>query len=136
LKLWGRVLARLSGALEEKLVWSSLTGADFIKTNTSENDLSEVIDELIINMPQVKVVVIIYETTKHPSNPPAEGSGEEQSSVALIYSMKNINSLDLVKEFNPTGTKTMARAAINKPGPEAEKEIIGSITEKLGKLPI
>ena len=123
LKLWGRVLARLSGALENKLVWSAIKKEDFEKTETNEDDLGEIIDELIVNMPEVRVVVLIY-----------DGNGEKTK--ALIYSIKNIDSLNLVKEYDPQGTKKMAVVKTKKPREEAEKEIIGLIKEKLGKLPI
>lgn len=126
IKLWGRVLARLSNSLDGKLAWSTLTSLDFIKTNTTEADLNDVIDELIINMPLVKVIVIIYEKIK-------EG---KTSTRALVYSGRNLNSLDLAKEFNPAGIKDMAKIKIDKPYAEAEKEIISAIEKKLAKLPL
>lgn len=126
LKLWGRVLARLSSSLDGKLVWSALTDVDFSKTDSNEKDLDDVIDELIINIPRARVIVIIYE------KPGAEKSGTN----VLAYSIKNINSLNLIKEYNPQGTKDLAFALINKPIQEAEKEIIELIEEKLSKLPI
>ncbi|MDP2766941.1 MAG: DHH family phosphoesterase, partial [Candidatus Methanoperedens sp.] len=128
LKLWGRVLARLSSSLDGKLVWSTLTNMDFAKTDSREKDLDDVIDELIINIPQAKIVVIIYEKT----------GAEEPKPITnvLAYSAKNINSLDLIKEYNPQGTKDLALASINKPIQEAEKEILKLIEEKISKLPI
>jgi phosphoesterase RecJ-like protein len=131
LKLWGRILARLSSALDEKLVWSTVTKDDFIKTETTENDLSEVIDELIVNMPRVKVIVLVYEVVENLS-----AGGGKQSTKALIYSVKNIDSLNLVKEWNPQGTKKVALIKTEKPREETEKEIIELIKEKLEKLPI
>lgn len=132
LKLWGRVLARLTSDLENSLVWSALTELDFQKTNTGQNDLNEVIDELIINIPQAKVVLLIYES----------GTGEDgqtaapKNTQAIIYSIKNINSLNLAKKFNPTGTKNFARIKLDKPIQEAEKEIIDYIKENLSKISI
>lgn len=124
LKLWGRVLARLTSTLEDRLVWSNLTYTDFTKTNTTENDLNEVIDELIVNMPKVRVIVIIYETIEN----------EKLSSNALVYSVKNIDALSLVKEYNPAGTKKIVRLKSEKPREILEKEIIGLVKEKLSKL--
>jgi len=125
LKLWGRVLARLTGGLEGKLVWSTLNDMDFGKTSTQENDLDEVIDELIINIPEAKVIVLIYKLSK-----------EEDKTKALIYSMKNINSLNLVKEFNPSGTKSVAKVTLNKPVMDAEKELVAHLKTKLEKISI
>jgi phosphoesterase RecJ-like protein len=126
LKLWGRVLARLSGTLENKLVWSGIKKEDFQKTETNEDDLGEVIDELIVNMPEVKVIALIYE---------AEADGKNYSK-ALVYAVKNIDSLDMVKELNPEGTKKMAMVKSEKSRDELEKEVIEIIKNKLGKLPI
>ncbi|MDP3042866.1 MAG: DHH family phosphoesterase [bacterium] len=128
LKLWGRVLARLSSSQDGKLVWSTLTNMDFAKTESCEKDLDDVIDELIINIPQAKIVVIIYEKTGAEATEPITN--------ILAYSVKNINSLNLIKEYNPQGTKDLALASINKPIQEAEKEILKLIEEKLSKLPI
>lgn len=130
LKLWGRVLARLSGTLENKLVWSTLSREDFEKTNSSEDDLSEVVDELIVSIPQAKIIVIIYEDVKQPE------MNEEPTTHALIYSMKNINSLNLAKEFNPTGTRNLAKITVQKNIQEAEKEITETIKKNIEVLPI
>ncbi len=124
LKLWGRCLARLASALDDRLVWSNLAYSDFTKTNTTESDLNEVIDELIVNMPKVKVIVIIYETIEN----------EKRYSNALVYSVKNIDALSLVKEYNPAGTKKIARIKTDKPREILEKEIIEGIKNKLSKL--
>ena len=133
LKLWGRVLARLSSSLENKLVWSTLSAADFIKTDSTENDLTDVIDELIVSIPQAKVIAIIYENKsieEKPENEPIKKTN------LLLYTIKNIDSLSLIKEFNPIGTKSLARAIINLPIIEAEKTVIDAIQDKLNKLPL
>jgi phosphoesterase RecJ-like protein len=126
LKLWGRVLARLSSTSDNMLVWSTLSKEDFIKTETGENDLNEVIDELIVNMPQVRIIALIYEKEKE---------GKVFTRV-MIYSVKNIDCLSLVKELNPRGAKKLAFIELDKPLEQAEKEIIELIKLKLSKLPI
>jgi len=128
LKLWGRVLARLTGAMDNKLVWSLLTKDDFIKTNTVESDLNEVIDELIISIPQAKTVLLIYESEEN------EQVEKTKITNVLVYSTKNINSLDLVKKWNPEGTKKLAKIKINKNIDETENEIIQHLEENLQKL--
>ncbi len=126
LKLWGRVLARLSGTMENKLVWSALKEEDFAKTETNEKDLDEVIDELIINMPEVKVIVLFYKTEVK----------EKKYAKAIVYSTKNIDSLGLVKELSPEGTKKMAVVKSEKLTEELEKEVVEMIKNKLSKLPV
>ncbi|PIR13081.1 hypothetical protein COV49_03395 [Candidatus Falkowbacteria bacterium CG11_big_fil_rev_8_21_14_0_20_39_10] len=125
LKLWGRVLARLSGALDNKLIWSALTQADFQKTDSSEQDLGDVIDELIVSIPQAKVIAIIYEKI-------AEDNTAQTS--LIVYSTKNISSADLIKAYNPIGTKRIAQAVIPKPLADAQDEVIEAIKEKMNKL--
>lgn len=131
LKLWGRVLARLASNADNSLVWSVLTASDFEKTESNENDLKEVIDELIINIPQARTAILIYET-------PYENNVEKQNNKtikALIYSVKNINVFQLAKQFNPSGTRDFVKIEINKPLADAEVEIISSIQKELEKLP-
>ncbi|MFH0955822.1 MAG: DHH family phosphoesterase [Candidatus Falkowbacteria bacterium] len=133
LKLWGRVLARLSSSLDNKLVWSTLSTTDFLKTNSTEKDLTDVIDELIVSIPQAKVIAIIYEHKGVGEKPESEPINETN---LLLYTIKNIDSLGLIKEFNPIGTKSLARAIINLPITEAEQAIISAIQKKLNKLPL
>jgi phosphoesterase RecJ-like protein len=130
LKLWGRVLARLSGDLDEKLVWASLNTFDFQKTGSSEKDLDDIIDELIINIPKARVIIIIYEPLEK------ENKSQKASTQATIYSVKTLSALDLAKQWQPTGNKKQALIKIDKPIAEAEKEIIQSIKAKLSKLPL
>lgn len=124
LRLWGRILARLNSTANGSLVWSVLTKNDFEKTQTGENDLADVIDELIINIPQAKIIVLIYETE----------NGTESRSSALIYSVKNINSLDLSKAWSGTGSRISSKVVIPKNLTDAEKEIIEHIKEELSRL--
>ncbi len=130
LKLWGRVLARLNSETDNKLVWSILTKTDFAKTQTNEDDLSEVVDELIINIPEADVIALIYE---HEIN---SETGVQSATKALIYSTKNTDSLDLAKHWNPKGTKAIAKITIPKPLQAAEQEIISQLKTELNKLPI
>ncbi len=128
LKLWGRVLARLMSDLDNKVIWSVLTDVDFAKTDTAEDDLPEVIDELMVNIPQAKIILLIYEINK-----PDTG---EKLTKALVYSTRAISSLEVVKAFNPEGTKQLAAIEVNKPIHEAEKEIIAAVKEQIAKLPM
>jgi len=131
LKLWGRVLARLSSGLDNTLVWSTLSAADFIKTNSTEKDLTDVIDELIVSIPQAKIITIIYEGETAGAEP-----NQTKNTNLLLYTMKNIDALALLKEWSPIGTKSLSRAVVNLPIAEAEQTVISAIQEKLSKLPL
>lgn len=129
LKLWGRILARLTSTANNSLVWSILTKTDFEKTSTTEKDLTEVIDELIINIPQAKIIVIIYESLLK-----SKSGDEKLVTKALVYSVKNINSKNLTKNWQAEGTKAISKVVINQPLQVAEKEIIDHIKNKIEKL--
>lgn len=128
LRLWGRVLARLSSSQDGKFVWSILIGMDFNKTNSTEKDLDDVIDELIISIPNARIILLIYEKSQNDPADPATN--------IVVYSVKNINSLNLIKELNPQGTKELAFAEIKKPIQDVDKQVIEMIEEKLSKLPL
>ena len=121
LKLWGRVLARLNSSLNDSLIWSILGHSDFLKTASREEDLQEVIDELIVNIPKAKVIVLIYETS-------------ENITKALLYSTKSIDVLEIAKGLNPTGAKNLAKISLNIPLAEAEKQIINQIEPLIKKI--
>lgn len=127
LKLWGRVLAKLNSSLDNKLIWSILIQSDFIKTNTTKENLDDIVDELIVNIPQAKIIILIYEKIKMQKV-------EEIEIEFVVYSTQNINSLELIKEYNPSGTKKIAKFFIKKSSRLTPENIIDSIKEKLEKL--
>jgi len=126
LKLWGRVLARLTGTMNNKIVWSVLTNLDFEKTNTKEEDVSGVIDELIVNIPQAKIMMIIYESKNK----------DKTVTKILLSTIRSISAMKLAKEFNPEGGKNIVKITIDKNIKDAEKDIINLIKAKAENLPI
>ncbi len=136
LKLWGRVLAKLAGSSDNKIVWSTLNAVDFAKTGSSENDISDVIDELILNIPQARVILIFYENTGALSQTAPTASTINSQTNVLIYAIKNIDSLELLKEFDIQGTKSLARAVINLPLETAREQVVKLIEKKLSKIEI
>lgn len=126
LKLWGRVLARLTGTMNNKIVWSVLTKMDFEKTGTSEEDVNDVIDELIVNIPQAKIMMIIYEAKEK----------DKIVTKILLSTIRNISAMRLAKEFNPEGSKNVVKITIDKNIKEAEKDIVNLIKAKADNLPI
>jgi len=125
LKLWGRILARLKSDLNEKLIWTELNQVDFFKTNTSEQDLNDVIDELIINIPQAELVLIIMEMNNQK---------EQKQTQILAYAMKNINCLELFKDYKPQGSKKLAKIILNKNIKEIEQDFIPILSNQLKNL--
>ncbi len=126
LKLWGRVLARLSNTDDKQIVWSVLSGADFDKTDTVEDDVNEVIDELVVNIPEAKIMMLIFESKEN----------NQAMTKVMLSTIKNISAMKLAKEYNPEGSMNIVKFKINKTLKEAEKEIVEHIKNKAKDLSI
>ncbi|NTW22922.1 hypothetical protein HGA34_05315 [Candidatus Falkowbacteria bacterium] len=126
LKLWGVTLARLKSTLEHSLVWSLVTAEDFKKTGTTPTDLAEVVEELIVNIPQAKAIALLYE----------EPGAEKMASSIQLYAIKNLNALALLKEFSPNGNKYLAHCRMEQSLQKLEEITIANLTEKLKALPL
>jgi phosphoesterase RecJ-like protein len=121
LKLWGRVLNNLRSEKNEELIWSKLRLKDFSETNSSIDSLNDIIDELIMNVPGAKLVAIFCE------NKLAETK-------IIIYSLKNINALEILNKYAPQGTAKMAFAIIAKDIETVSADLIPEIKNKLEKI--
>lgn len=121
LKLWGKVLSSLQEDGSGLLLWSRLKQADLSGLVTDSSSFADIIDELIANLPQAKIIVIFQEISL-------------AKTLVLVYSTKNINALDLMKDLKPKGTNKSAFAELNQDLDTAEIEIIAKIKSKLDKL--
>lgn len=121
LKLWGKVLNSLQEDGGGLLLWSRLKQTDLPGLTTDSNSFIDIVDELIANLPQAKIIVIFQEIS------PAK-------TLTLVYSTKNINVLDLMKELKPKGTNKNILIELNQDLDTAEIEIIAKIKSKLDKL--
>jgi nanoRNase/pAp phosphatase (c-di-AMP/oligoRNAs hydrolase) len=153
LKLWGRVLNNLSTNENNDIIWATLFKNDFQISNSNEENLQDVIDELIVSIPTAKVIVIFYSLSEmsilddhYISEKDQEDfdnktivvhndeSGQIFKTNVLVYSVKNINSLDLIKNLNPEGTKKIAQSAVARPIKDLESEVISNIKNRLEKI--
>jgi len=121
LKLWGKILSNLQSEQNNALVWSKLKQSELEGASISEQDLNEIVDELIANIPDAKIIVIMEEISLSETK-------------ILIYSLKNVSAFDLVKEYNPVGNAKMATLLINKDIETMSAEIIPEIKNRLEKL--
>ncbi|MGI6347705.1 MAG: DHH family phosphoesterase [Patescibacteria group bacterium] len=153
LKLWGRVLNNLSFSDNNHIVWTTLFKNDFKESKSGEENLQDVIDELIVSIPSAKLIVIFYSLSElsvldnyylapedqadfsdktvivHPN----KDQDIFETKVAL-YSVKNLDSLELLKKFNPEGSSKLAQVSLNRPIKEVEKELIASLSHELDKI--
>ncbi len=125
LKLWGSVLMNLQSAFDNRIVWSMIHAADFKATETKPENLDDVIDELIVSMPQAQVIVLVYEIAS------ADGTKELR---ALIHSVKNFDVLYLVQPLKAKGTRASATVSLSDGLPLAAEELIARIEEKMRRL--
>lgn len=92
LKLWGRALSNIQLDRTHKLVWSALQPEDFEQSGATEQDLSGVIDELIVNAPEAKTVAIVYARNSHGYK-------------AMINTPAFIDASQIFSQYHPVGRK-------------------------------
>ena len=122
LKLWGRALTGLKETPDGRLVWSQISSVDFTETKTDATHLTDIIDELIINMPKAQIIVLLYEDNKNTK--------------AIVHSVKNFNTLELTDSFHSTGTRNLSTIHFDKPLAEASNELIPLLEKKISTLEI
>jgi len=118
LKLWGKILSRLETDPDYKMVWSRLDRHDFTDSKAGEQDISGVIEELILTNPQAEIVVLFYQT-------------DPGQTKILLHSDKNQNALNLAKSFNPLGNQTSVSFKVEKELAEAEAAVLSKIKAQI-----
>ncbi len=121
LKLWGRILNNLQSEENDQFIWSAIgrqASADL--GQASIRSLEEIIEDLIGNIPESKMVAIFYEY-------------ENETSVVL-WSTKNIDAQEVLKEWSAWGSKHLAKAVIKNSLDAVKPAIISQIKSTLEKL--
>lgn len=117
LRLWGRVLARLQYDAELGLVWSAVKRDDFQKAGADEEYLVGVIDELIMNSPQAKVVVLLYERSDGKVG-------------GWLKTGSHLNALELVQSWQAEGSNTLAVFTLPTNSFEEAEQLVRSAVKK------
>lgn len=125
LKLWGMILTNLQSRLENRLIWSSVKSEDFITTETKPEQISDVVDELIVSLPQANIIILGYE--KQDENGVIK-------SEAIIHSVKNFDALFLAQPFKATGSAHEARVMLNGNLEQDLSKLIAAVEEKVRRL--
>lgn len=120
LKLWGCVLTRLQNAANGRLVWSMIRAEDFAETGTDPRHLTDIIDELIISLPQAQIIVLLYE--------------EAGKTKAVVHSVKNLDALDLTRPFHGEGNRSLATITLAEPIAQALPRLMTDLEEKIKRL--
>ena len=121
LKLWGKILNNLKSENNDSLIWSKLNTSDLTGIEYNNRELDDVVDELIASVPNAKIIAILFEEEKNKTK-------------AYIYSLKNINALELIKEYSPIGTMRSAQATINNDLKTCSAKLIEELRLVLDKL--
>lgn len=120
LKLWGKALTHLKQDSTIGLVWTMITREDFIHSEAHPEDLKGIIDELIMNSPEAKIALLLYE--------PEYSEENKQKIHGIIHTEQNFSATDLVRPFLPNGDKQQASFTLqNKTLSDAENEIVSFI---------
>lgn len=127
LKLWGQALTHLKNdPAIAGLVWLTLSREDFQRAGANEENLPEIIDELLANAPEAKIIVLLYETEKT-----LNGQLTKQIE-GLVVTHQNLDAKLLTKPFNPEGTSQRVKIVIkDKDLVAAEKEVAEKIREAI-----
>jgi nanoRNase/pAp phosphatase (c-di-AMP/oligoRNAs hydrolase) len=127
LKLWGKVLSGLQADTDHDLVWSHLTHADLTETNGNADTIADVIDELIINTPDAKNVVILYEDGEQKAD------AEKRQMIALVSTAPFIHAKELFADFAPKGSDHFVTLSSTLSLKEFERVILDRLRTELQK---
>ncbi len=126
LQMWGRALAALRTEPEPGLVWSAVTARDLAETNTTEHDLKNVIEELLMHAPGAKLVALLY--------PNHNGLSAIVHTHRPTYDLRKILS-----PLAPVGTRNLITCALESADPDealrAIKQIIKDRAPREEALP-
>lgn len=115
LKLWGQALIHLQHDVGTGLVSTSLTRDDFTRTDATPDDLNGIIEELIGNALEAKLVLVLYERG-------------EKKVAGIMAAQKGQDILELLKPLVPLGTKKHATFTLEgKTLKEAEEMILALV---------
>jgi nanoRNase/pAp phosphatase (c-di-AMP/oligoRNAs hydrolase) len=119
LKLWGHILSKLNHNTALGLVWAHITQTDFKDSGAEYNDIKAVVDELITNSPEAKIIILLYE--------------KNTAGIAgLITTDQKYSALDLGRPFRAEGDKKQASFTLqNSTLAEAEQNVIKNIEKQL-----
>ena len=120
LKLWGQALTHLQSDKRLGLVWATLTREDFARSGAGEDELRGIIEDLLMNSPEAKLVLLIYENING------------QGIAARLVTEKDYDAKQLLGAFSPQGNKKEATIVLPKNNLQESQELI--LTELKNKL--
>ncbi len=116
LKNWGRILSRLKQKGE--IIFSYLEHSDI---DTLPQDFQELVKDLLLSTPNTQVAIIFYQI-------------ELEKTEAWLYSVDNVNALDLVRDLNPQGRKNLVKLTIDSNLEKTKELLVNRISEAIKTL--
>ena len=113
LKSWGKVLSRLK---KQNSIISSYLNHDEIEN--LPKDFAHMVRDLILSTPGAQVAVIFHQL-------------ELYSTEVWVYSISNINALELVKDMGAAGDRNLAKLVVDKDIEFSTTKDIDNISKKL-----
>lgn len=125
LKLWGQALSHIQQDKGIGLVWTTITRDDFVRSGAAEEDLLDIIEELISNSPEAKLILLIHEGTASETAPRVN---------LILEATKDFNARELLAPYQPSGDKKQARAMVTgKTIKEVEEMVVEQIKKSVNK---
>lgn len=123
LKLWGQALSHLEFESTLGLASTTLTREDFARTGASEHELYDVVDELIANSPEAKLILILHEHPTDSANTKIHG---------ILHCTDHVDLRALIGTLHPEGTTERVSFTLEgKNLKEAETFLIEEIKKNL-----
>lgn len=124
LRLWGEALSHLHIDKDLGLVTTTITRDDFVRSGAHKHDLVDIIDELISNSPEAKIILLLYEDL--------EDVGKVHVSLSAT---KGYDAMELLKGLNAEGNADLGSISLRgKTLKEAEEFTQRHITERIQHL--
>ncbi len=103
LKLWGSALTRLTHDAQHKLAVVTIPKDEFIRAGAHEDELPEIIDELISNSPEARVIALLYESPK------------TNKLCGVVYTDTGLDSRHLTEKWQGTGSHEIVEFCMDEP---------------------
>jgi len=122
LRIWGEALTHMESDTNLGLVWTTITREDFARAGATEDELKELIDELVNNSPEAKLILLLYENTHGENKVHGFLSVDKQHDAKI-----------LLQSLQPEGNKKTASFIMTgKTIKEVELEVVEKIKKILG----
>jgi hypothetical protein len=119
LKLWGQALSHLEFESTLGLASTTITREDFARTGATEHELYDVVEELIANSPEAKLILILHEHPHDANNTTIHG---------ILHSTDHLDLHNIIPLLHPEGSKQRVTFTLEgKSLKEAEQFIIEEV---------